>query len=481
MHATAGDVTPADALRPAPGRLVGLVVLWHLGLWVALPWLAYRMLPLDALELLGWGQEWQWGYYKHPPLGPWLGEAFVRLYGGRIEALYLLAQLALVATLLYVWKTARLFLDPARAALATVLLEGSYFHTFLVPNFNMNSLQLPLWAGFAFHLLRALQGRTFHWYACGIFAALCLYSKYSGGLLLATGAVLALIDAQGRRALRGPHPWGAAALALLLLLPHLLWLRDYFDLPWQYLRSFDAEAAPTLASHLFEPTRFAAGALLSLLLAVPIFLAVRAPGGILPLPAESRRVLVLCLGPLLLAMLYGAISGSRLKSTWAFPFFSLVGVAAFLLVPTRVDPPRWRRATIALAGVMLLIAASHLVYKLGSDRSKTAFDGPALARAADGAWRARYDVPLRVVVGDHVYSAIVSSYAPSRPSMLIRGDYAISPWLTPAAVAEAGAIAVCRLDEACFPEVMGETAPHERIVISGETLQLRFLAPRPGR
>src|SRR5688500_10307600 len=109
-------------------RLLLFVAAWHLTFWVLAPLLAYRMLPLDALELLGWGQEWQWGYYKHPPLGPWLGEAAVALCGGRVEGLYLLAQLALLAALFYVWRSARLFLDPARAALATVLLEGSYFH-----------------------------------------------------------------------------------------------------------------------------------------------------------------------------------------------------------------------------------------------------------------------------------------------------------------------------------------------------------------
>jgi hypothetical protein len=146
-------------LTPRPRTLLLAVLAWHLVFWVLAPWLVYRMLPLDALELLGWGQEWQWGYYKHPPLGPWLGEAFVWLCGGRIESLYLLAQLALVVTLIYVWRCARLFLDPARAVLATVLLEGSYFHTYLIPNFNMNSLQLPLWAGFSFHLIRALQGQ----------------------------------------------------------------------------------------------------------------------------------------------------------------------------------------------------------------------------------------------------------------------------------------------------------------------------------
>jgi 4-amino-4-deoxy-L-arabinose transferase-like glycosyltransferase len=237
--------------------MLAFVVVWHLTFWVIAPWLAYRMLPLDTLELLGWGQEWQWGYYKHPPLGAWLGELTLLLSGGRLESLYLLAQLCLVATLIYVWKTARMLLDPARAALAAVLLEGSYFHTFLTPNFNMNSLQLPLWAGLAYHFLRAWRGDQFHWLMVGLFAALCLLAKYSGLLLLASCALVVVGTAGGRLALRRPGIYLGAALALLLLLPHLVWLSSHAELPFAYLRGFDQSGSASWSMHLTEPLRFA--------------------------------------------------------------------------------------------------------------------------------------------------------------------------------------------------------------------------------
>jgi hypothetical protein len=33
-------------------------------------------LPLDVVsDGLSWGHEWQWGYYKHPPLPSWEVEA----------------------------------------------------------------------------------------------------------------------------------------------------------------------------------------------------------------------------------------------------------------------------------------------------------------------------------------------------------------------------------------------------------------------
>src|SRR5262245_19600046 len=40
--------------------------------WTLLTTLMLESVPLDVVELLYWGREWQWGYHKHPPLPAWL-------------------------------------------------------------------------------------------------------------------------------------------------------------------------------------------------------------------------------------------------------------------------------------------------------------------------------------------------------------------------------------------------------------------------
>jgi 4-amino-4-deoxy-L-arabinose transferase-like glycosyltransferase len=476
------DPAPVPDLRP----LLWALMAWHLLFWTLAPAFGYRMLPLDTLELLGWGQEWQWGYYKHPPLGAWLGEAALWLGGGRLEALYLLAQACIVLTLWYVWKCARLFLDPARAVLATVLLEGSYYHTYLSPNFNMNLLQLPAWAGFSYHLLRALQGAPRHWLACGAWAAACLLGKYSGALLLASAGVLLLGSAAGRAQLRLPWPWLGALLALLLLAPHLAWLAEHAALPLQYLRSFDAQAPRGWSMHVLEPLRFAAGALLGLSFAALLFATVAAPRAAPPSPrAPLLPLLVLALGPLLLAMLYGALSGSRLKSTWAMPFVNLAGVLAFAVIPTRIDPAALRRFGFALAAVALLAAAAHLAYKALAPRSKTRFDGAALAAAVARDWNETHASPLRIVAGDHIVTAIVSGYAPSRPSMLVGGDFSRSLWLQPDALRRDGAALVCEVSpQPCLPALAAAAESAHEVEVAGRRFRYWLLppqAPAPAR
>lgn len=456
--------------------LLGLAA-WHLLFWVLVPASTYRMLPLDTLELLGWGQEWQWGYYKHPPLGAWLGEITRLLGGGSLDGLYVLAQLCVLLTFFYVWRTARLFLDARAAVLATVILEGAYWYTFLTPNFNMNTLQLPVWAGLSFHFLSALRGNQRHWIAWGVFVCLCVLTKYSGLLIIVSCGAVLVFSPLGRASLRRPGPYLGLLVACLLLIPHLLWLHEHWRLPWSYLRGFDRPAVSVWYRHFLEPLRFAAGALLGLLFSALLFLLVRRRGRMRPLDQHSWILLQLCFWPLLLAVGYGAVSGSHLKSTWAFGFFNLAGVIAFCILPTRDDLPAFRRFVVGLISVALLFAAGHWIYKTQSDRSKTAFDGPALALAVAAHWDARTEAPLRIVIGDHMLTAIVSGYAPSRPSMLVNGDYAISPWLSPAGLDRWGGVLVCAVERACLPGFAARAAGHRRIQIDAQDFDVFVLPP----
>lgn len=469
---------PGDTARPE--WLLLAVALWHLLFWGGVPPLTYAMLPLDTLELLGWGQEWQGGYYKHPPLGAWLGELWLQLFGGWLGSLYLLSQACVLVTYGYVWLTARQFLDRERAVIATVVLAAAYWFSVLTPNFNMNVLQLPLWAGFCYHFLRAVQGAAWHWLAVGAFAALALLAKYSGLLLIASAGA-ALLLPRYRNSWRQLPLYLGAALALVLLTPHLLWLSEHAALPLRYLRSFDAAGASDVGSHLIEPLRFALGALLGCVLTVMLLILLRAPNAQAPERSPHRLlILLLCFGPLLLAMGYGLISGSRLKSTWAFPFFNLLGVVLLMTMRTSADQRSRRRFVIGLCAMLALTAAAHLVYKLRSDRSKTAFDGARLATLVEQRWQARFpDAPLRIVVGDHIVSAIVSGYAETRPAMLVNADFSISLWLGRDDAARSGAAVVCRSAEDCFSAFRAEFGAIrvDDLLVDSDRFAIYLIAP----
>ncbi|HEY5597654.1 MAG TPA: glycosyltransferase family 39 protein, partial [Kiloniellales bacterium] len=189
----AGSLIPA---RPAAvfWGFVGL----HGAAWTLLPTLANANLPLDVIEGLAWGREWQLGYAKHPPLSPWLMEAFAAL--GRLAGdgtagwpFYLLSQISVGVAFWAMWRLARDLLDPVPALLSVLLLEGIFYHNFTSPEFNANVTLLPFWALAILALHRALRSGAWQaWAGWGLAAGLGLLGKYYTAVLLAAMAALVL-------------------------------------------------------------------------------------------------------------------------------------------------------------------------------------------------------------------------------------------------------------------------------------------------
>ena len=101
----------------------------HFLVWTALPALLYPNLPLDLIEALTYGREWQLGYDKLPPLPWWLIEIAHRLVG-RDAAYYALAQLAVVGAFALVWLTARPLVGPLGALVAVLIIDGLHYFQF---------------------------------------------------------------------------------------------------------------------------------------------------------------------------------------------------------------------------------------------------------------------------------------------------------------------------------------------------------------
>src|SRR3981081_1724952 len=157
-----------DRLEKRPGEAFALFCLGHAALWTLLPATLYPNLPLDLIEALTYGREWQLGYDKLPPLPWWLIEGTYRLFGSD-TALYLVAQVTVVAAFGLVWVLARRLVGPLGALVAVLIAVGLHYLHFPAPNLNHDVIQLPLWAlaGVSFHgALRS--GRLRDWAGLGV-------------------------------------------------------------------------------------------------------------------------------------------------------------------------------------------------------------------------------------------------------------------------------------------------------------------------
>jgi hypothetical protein len=65
-----------------------------------------------------------------------------------------------------------------------------------------------------------------------------------------------------------------------------------------------------------------------------------------------------------------------------------------------------------------------------------------MAASLDSLWRERTGQPLTFVIGSTWIAGNLAFYGPDRPRVLIDGDFKLAPWVTPEALAKAGALLV---------------------------------------
>ena len=129
-----------------PARIIWAFLALHVVIWWSLPALLQHNLPLDVIEQLAWGREWQIVYFKHPPLPAWIVESVAVVFGRWPPALYLVGPLSSALSLFAIWRLGLAMLGPWRALLAVLAQEGVVYFTIFTPEFNHNVVLLPLWA-----------------------------------------------------------------------------------------------------------------------------------------------------------------------------------------------------------------------------------------------------------------------------------------------------------------------------------------------
>ncbi|MEX0759539.1 MAG: glycosyltransferase family 39 protein, partial [Tistlia sp.] len=364
-----------------------------LGLYAAVWWLAAVLtqlnLPLDAVEMLTWGREWQLAYWKHPPLPAWVLDLLYRLGGGSHAVLYLASPLFVALTFWAAWRLAGRILPAPLAALAVLPLVGIVYYGFTSPEFNHNVVQYPFFALLPLLLHRALAGtpasrgvagrgpagwsavgRERDWLLLGLVGGLAVYAKYSTAPLLLAVALLLLCHPAGWRALAKRGPWLALGVFLLVAAPHAvaLWTIDFLPLGTPAMRA--AQAAGWV-ERLWYPAWFVAGQLVNCLGALLVLAALALPGRSeagLGNPRSAlgfdRFFVLWMLGlPLAIVLAYSLLAGQELETMWGAPYFALLGLAGLLLLPRAPS----RRGLFAALGLAVLLVLAGLAGYLGKN------------------------------------------------------------------------------------------------------------------
>ncbi len=198
----------ARLFNERPAAFLVAVLAGQVALWTLLPALSFNNVPLDLTENIGWGREWQWGFYKHPPLQAWLTEIALVLTSGHPWSIYLLSQIAIGLTYIPLFLLGREAAGPKAGLLAVLLFSLVFYANVPTPEFNANVVQMPIWAWAALALWRgATTGRLGWWLGLGLAASLAIYAKYSAVILFAALIAASLAVAECRAAYRTAGPY----------------------------------------------------------------------------------------------------------------------------------------------------------------------------------------------------------------------------------------------------------------------------------
>ena len=442
-----------------PWSLLGRSVMGGLlfaALWLSLLGASSLVAPIDNIEQLTWVRSLEWGYYKHPPLPTWLLWPVVQLLGLRPLATYLLGAtvtlgaLGLAAHLLVQMRGPRFAATALLAMLCITFYNGRLYY------YNHNTVLFLFVVGSAWASWLAFSRRSLGWWAVvGLMLGLGALSKYQIVLAAASVAVLWFQQRAWRDRVHLAGAALATVVALLIFLPHARWLlqNDFAPLQYAMNSSLGAHIAqqqrPALVSNWLIDLLFnrllPAWLLLFFALAgqktaAGIAQDTRAQDRPLERPQLSRALLLSFGGvPLAGLAAMGLVGGVHLQLQWGTAFAALLVPAVMELLTGRglvfSQSVLQRAAKAFLVLQALLFGLNALTSPLGPQRWQSShwgrFKSADLSQTIAGSARQNSGSLIQIIEGPANYAGALALELPERPKVLIDGNLAISPWLSP--------------------------------------------------
>lgn len=463
----------AGWIERRPQAAFGWFLALHFTVWTALPALLYANLPLDLIEALTYGREWQLGSDKLPPLPWWLVEIAHRVIGVE-AAYYALAQAAIVVTFVLVFATARPLLGATGALVAVLIIDGLHYFQYTAAKFNHDVVQLPFWAlaGYAFHA--ALKsGRLGYWLLFGFALGGALWAKYFVVLLIVPYMLFLLIDRDARRALATSGPYLALAVALIIIAPNIVWL---FHHDFSTLDYGEARAAPVRGwfDHLAHPAMFAGSqiffALPSFFIAAALFWPRPDGRGAIAADAFDRRIVrLIAFGPGVAAIALTVLTGRGAVAMWGYPLWLFLGLWIVMVAAPAFDTDRVKGVVSAWGAVFAIFAVAFIVnysvLPLIDHRYRAVFyPGDRLGTVLTERFHAATGRRLRYVIGSMWDGGNLAHYSPDQPRVLIDGKPVRAPWIDLNDLRRDGAVVVwTQSDPTVLPPQFAAIAPNAAI------------------
>jgi 4-amino-4-deoxy-L-arabinose transferase-like glycosyltransferase len=226
----------ASDRKAGPWLVIGFAIL-HAMLWtlILIQLKAAQDIHFDVAEAFAWGQKFQLGYGKHPPLSGWVAGLWFQIFPVANWSTYALAMATVSTGLVISWFTALRVVDRRRAFFVVLMLALYPIFNFKGFKYNPDLLQLVTLPLVVLAYLNAFEKRTARaglW--LGLAGALALMTKYWVLTMIGAVGIAALLHPDRWLFLRSRAPWVAISALVVAMLPHLWWLKQVDFAPFSY-------------------------------------------------------------------------------------------------------------------------------------------------------------------------------------------------------------------------------------------------------
>jgi 4-amino-4-deoxy-L-arabinose transferase-like glycosyltransferase len=472
LAASAGD--PKAGLWLVIGFAIAHAVLWTL---ILINLKAAQDVHMDVAEAFAWGQKFQLGYGKHPPLAGWVAGLWFRVFPVADWATYALAMAVTGTGLVICWLIALRVVDRRRAFFVVVMLALYPIFNFKGFKYNPDLLQLVTLPLVVLAFLHAFEKRTARaglW--LGLAAALALMTKYWVLTMIGAIGLAALLHPDRLKFLRSPAPWVAVVTVVAAMLPHLWWLREVDFVPLTYAGDVYGLSDRTQNIHLVLGY---IGHNLALL-ALPVALAAlalacaqrwwrlaRQPSALFTRSwsrggnsgvnlSQARNIWIIqaivAVGP----PLGGLFFNVYMKTDWGISLFFLTPLALVAIPSLRIQ----RMALFYLAAIWLvislavLVASPHIAARemaVNPNGAATYGARSELARELTQVWRTRFHSRWAVVAGTTEMGEPMTFYSPDHPAPFTPGEVWSSGLTSLEEAKRLGFIGICDTTDGRLP------------------------------
>ena len=399
-------------------KFLVLFLFAHLIIWTFIPSVSNNNLPLDTIEALGWGDKFQLGYDKYPPLFPLFIELFYLIFGNQDWAYYFLSQLFVVSAFFIVFKFSEDFLkNKIHSLISILLLEGIFFYNFTTPEFNVNVCQLPFWSLTVYYCWKGLkQNDITSWFLFGLFAGLGILSKYLFIYLLIAIDVFFIYLIINKK-------FNFKCLISLIsffivLLPHLIWLADnnYITITYALHRS-GIEDSNFFINHISYPLIFLGKQIGILIPFFIMFFFIVSKLKIKINLKDKKLIFLIAINiiPLILIFLTSLFMGVKIRTMWVTPFYLFMGVLFVYIFQKKIVLNKLKYFFSIFLILFIFSPMAYFYISITQTDKRTDYPGKKISQIVQEKWEYNFTNKIKLVGGDEWHGGNLSYHLKSRP------------------------------------------------------------------